>query len=104
MSTILPAEPELTQASAFLPRPGVIAASVAVSVPETVVTNAEIGARLGVDDDWIARRTGIHSRRVADPDERLDTHATESRARRAGPRRHRPAGRRPGDRRHHHLR
>jgi 3-oxoacyl-[acyl-carrier-protein] synthase-3 len=49
-----------------------------VSVPDTVVTNAEIGARLGVDDDWIARRTGIHSRRVARPDERLETHATES--------------------------
>jgi 3-oxoacyl-[acyl-carrier-protein] synthase III len=60
------------------PRPGVVAASVAVSVPETVVTNAEIGDRLGVDDDWIVRRTGIHSRRIAQPDERLETHATNA--------------------------
>jgi 3-oxoacyl-[acyl-carrier-protein] synthase-3 len=58
------------------PRPGVIAASVAVSVPDTVVSNAEIGARLGVDDEWITRRTGIHSRRIAQPGERLETHAT----------------------------
>jgi 3-oxoacyl-[acyl-carrier-protein] synthase-3 len=58
------------------PRPGVLAASVAVSLPETIVSNAEISERLGVADDWIERRTGIRSRRVAQPDERLETHAT----------------------------
>ena len=78
MATTLPFEPQLTRAPQLPARPGVLAASVAVSVPETVVTNAEIGARLGVDDDWIARRTGIHQRRVARPDERLETHAAES--------------------------
>ena len=57
------------------PRPGVLAASVAVSLPETVVSNAEISERLGVADDWIERRTGIQSRRFAQPDERLETHA-----------------------------
>jgi 3-oxoacyl-[acyl-carrier-protein] synthase-3 len=78
MATTLPLESELFAAPAPPPRVGAQAASVAVSVPDTVVTNAEVGARIGVDDDWIARRTGIHSRRVARPDERLETHATES--------------------------
>jgi 3-oxoacyl-[acyl-carrier-protein] synthase-3 len=76
MTSIMPFERELAPAPAMAGRPGVAAASVAVSVPETIVTNAEIGARLGVDDDWIARRTGIHSRRMAQPEERLETHAT----------------------------
>ncbi|MGH2876943.1 MAG: beta-ketoacyl-ACP synthase 3 [Solirubrobacteraceae bacterium] len=57
-------------------RPGAAVASVAVSVPDTVVSSAEVGARLGVDQDWIERRTGIRSRRIAAPDERLETHAT----------------------------
>ena len=76
MSTILPLEQELVPAPMILQRGGAVAASVAVSVPETVVANAEIGARLGVDADWITRRTGIHERRVARPDERLEAHAT----------------------------
>ena len=59
MATTAPFESERAAAPQLAPRPGVLAASVAVSVPETIVTNAEIGARLGVDDDWIARRTGI---------------------------------------------
>ncbi|MFZ0089571.1 MAG: beta-ketoacyl-ACP synthase 3 [Solirubrobacteraceae bacterium] len=75
--SILHAEQEISSPPGLASRRGVLAASVAVSVPETVVTNAEVGARLGVDDDWIVRRTGIRSRRVARPDERLATHATE---------------------------
>jgi 3-oxoacyl-[acyl-carrier-protein] synthase-3 len=55
---------------------------VGVSLPEQVVTSQEIGRRLGVEDDWIVRRTGIHSRRIAGPDERLDHHAAQA-ARRA---------------------
>jgi 3-oxoacyl-[acyl-carrier-protein] synthase-3 len=57
-------------------RVGVAATSVGVSLPEMVVPNATIGARLGVDEDWIVRRTGIRSRRMARPEERLETHAT----------------------------
>ena len=56
--------------------PGVVASSVGVSVPEQVVTSAEIEARLKLVPDWIARRTGIHSRHIAMPHERLQTHAT----------------------------
>jgi len=57
-------------------RVGAAATSVGVSLPDTVVPNATIGARLGVDEDWIVRRTGIRSRRMAEPGERLATHAT----------------------------
>ncbi len=57
-------------------RVGAAATAVGVSLPDTVVPNATIGARLGVDEDWIVRRTGIRSRRMAEPGERLATHAT----------------------------
>jgi 3-oxoacyl-[acyl-carrier-protein] synthase-3 len=40
-------------------------------LPEEVVPNDPIAARIGVDDEWIVRRTGIRSRRRAAPDERL---------------------------------
>ena len=55
--------------------------------PAKVVPNAEIAARLGVSDEWIVRRTGIRARHVAEPSERLSTHATNAGAaalRRAG--------------------
>ncbi|MFD4191810.1 3-oxoacyl-ACP synthase III family protein [Amycolatopsis thermoflava] len=38
-------------------------------LPETVVTSAELGRRIGVDEDWILRKTGIRERRLAAPDE-----------------------------------
>jgi 3-oxoacyl-[acyl-carrier-protein] synthase-3 len=67
--------------------PGAAVASVAVSVPETVVPSAAVAQRLGVSEDWIVRRTGIHTRHMAADDERLSTHATRAAAlalRRAG--------------------
>ncbi len=42
------------------------------------MSNAEIGAQLGVPSDWIVRRTGIHSRRIAGAGERLDAHAARA--------------------------
>lgn len=57
---------------------GAAIASVGVSLPSRVVTNAEIGDRLGVDTAWIERRTGIRARRRAEPGERLATHATRA--------------------------
>ncbi|QRM32340.1 beta-ketoacyl-ACP synthase III [Microvirga sp. VF16] len=38
-------------------------------VPQRVVTNAEIEARLDLEDGWIVRRTGILERRWAAPEE-----------------------------------
>ena len=40
-------------------------------LPEEVVPNDPIAERIGVDDEWIVRRTGIRYRRRAAPDERL---------------------------------
>ncbi len=75
MISALEAEPTTTERLTHHSRRGAEAASVAVSVPENVVSSAEVGARLGVEHDWIVRRTGIHSRRIAHPHERLDAHA-----------------------------
>lgn len=52
-------------------RTGAAIAGLGVAVPETVVANATIAARLGIDESWIVQRTGIHERRVAQPGERL---------------------------------
>jgi 3-oxoacyl-[acyl-carrier-protein] synthase-3 len=78
MSSTLDLHPLTEAPLAPTGRPGVVAASVGISVPDRVVANSEIEARLGVPADWIARRTGIQSRRLAEPGERLQTHATEA--------------------------
>jgi 3-oxoacyl-[acyl-carrier-protein] synthase-3 len=49
--------------------------------PERVVPNAPIAERTGVDDEWIVRRTGIHSRRWATDDETLADMAVTAGAR-----------------------
>lgn len=41
------------------------------ALPDTVVLSATIGAHLGVPEEWIIGRTGIRSRRVIGPEERL---------------------------------
>jgi 3-oxoacyl-[acyl-carrier-protein] synthase-3 len=45
-------------------------------IPPEVVPNGEIAARIGVDDAWIQKRTGIKSRRRALPHEKLADYAT----------------------------
>ena len=49
-----------------------------VAVPPTVVPNAAIAERIGVDERWIVQRTGIHSRRYLGPDERLSDLAADA--------------------------
>jgi 3-oxoacyl-[acyl-carrier-protein] synthase-3 len=53
-------------------------ASVAMCVPDRVVANAEVTERLGIDANWIAKRTGVHERRIAWPEERLSAFAAEA--------------------------
>jgi 3-oxoacyl-[acyl-carrier-protein] synthase III len=69
---------------ALRPEPGAIrgaaVAAVGISLPETSVSSASIGARLGVGEDWIERRTGIRSRRIALPDESVTGHAVRAAA------------------------
>lgn len=38
--------------------------AVAAALPEQVVTNADLAARLGVDERWITKRTGVRERRM----------------------------------------
>ena len=47
-------------------------------LPETVVSNLPIAERLGIEEGWIEKRTGIRSRRHAMPSERLSDLATEA--------------------------
>jgi 3-oxoacyl-[acyl-carrier-protein] synthase-3 len=53
-------------------------ASVAMCVPDRSVANAQITARLGIDEDWIVKRTGVRERRIAWPEERLSAFAAEA--------------------------
>ena len=53
-------------------------ASVAAALPERVVANDAIGARLGVDSDWIQSRTGIVERRHAAPEVTLTDIAADA--------------------------
>jgi 3-oxoacyl-[acyl-carrier-protein] synthase-3 len=45
-------------------------------LPETKVSNLLIAERLGIEESWIVKRTGIRSRRHAMPSERLSDLAT----------------------------
>ena len=51
-------------------------------LPKAVLTSRTIARRLGVDEDWIVKRTGIRSRRCAAPTERTSDLAASA-ARRA---------------------
>ena len=57
---------------------GAVLAGAGMSVPEQVRSNASIAARLGVSEDWIARRTGTNERHVAGPGQRLDQFAARA--------------------------
>jgi 3-oxoacyl-[acyl-carrier-protein] synthase III len=46
-------------------------AGAGMALPDRVVTNEPIAARLGVDDRWIRKRTGVVERRIADPEASL---------------------------------
>ncbi|HYC80453.1 MAG TPA: beta-ketoacyl-ACP synthase 3 [Solirubrobacterales bacterium] len=52
-------------------RAGAEIAGLGIALPAHVETNAPIAARLGIDAEWIAKRTGIEERRIAAPGERL---------------------------------
>ena len=46
-------------------------ASVAMAMPEHVVSNATVAERAGVTEQWIVHRTGVHERRQVSEGERL---------------------------------
>ena len=43
---------------------GIAVSSCGISVPDKVLTNADLAARLDTNDDWITERTGIRERHV----------------------------------------
>ncbi|MEA2363877.1 MAG: 3-oxoacyl-[acyl-carrier-protein] synthase [Thermoleophilaceae bacterium] len=55
---------------------GATIASVAMAVPDNVVTNATVAEGAGVTEQWIVHRTGVHERRHVAGGERLQDLAT----------------------------
>jgi 3-oxoacyl-[acyl-carrier-protein] synthase III len=53
----------------MIPRPFAEVASVGVSVPPGVLTNADLSRMLDTSDEWIVERTGIRERHIARPEE-----------------------------------
>ncbi len=48
------------------------------ALPERIVTNADLEARLDTSDEWIVRRTGIRERRIIDPQATLANLAADA--------------------------
>jgi 3-oxoacyl-[acyl-carrier-protein] synthase III len=46
------------------PRLGIRLAGTGMAVPDTVLTNADLAARVETSDEWIMQRTGIRERRI----------------------------------------
>jgi 3-oxoacyl-[acyl-carrier-protein] synthase-3 len=57
---------------------GAAVGSAALAVPPTVIPNAPIAQRLGVEEEWIEVRTGIRQRHVLADGERLSDLAAEA--------------------------
>ncbi len=53
-------------------------AGLGAALPQRVVANAEIAARVGVSPEWIERRTGIRERRYAAPGQRVSELASSA--------------------------
>ncbi|MGC1165198.1 MAG: hypothetical protein WA862_03740, partial [Solirubrobacterales bacterium] len=65
-------------AAAARRRGGSEIAGLGIALPETVVGNAPIAARLGIEEEWIVRRTGVHERRRATPGVPLAAYAAQA--------------------------
>jgi 3-oxoacyl-[acyl-carrier-protein] synthase III len=74
-NTIAVADPPAPARTSRRTAVGAAIAGLGVSLPANVVPNDVIAAHLGLAEGWIERRTGIRERRIADPGERLATHA-----------------------------
>jgi len=53
-------------------------AALGVSIPERVLTNAELAGIIDTSDEWISSRTGIRERRVCRPDQATSDLAVEA--------------------------
>jgi 3-oxoacyl-[acyl-carrier-protein] synthase III len=82
MSNPLLAEAPIDITGRFAPARTARIVGLGHKLPDHVVPNGPIAERIGVDSDWITRRTGIRERRYAAADERTSDLATAA-ARRA---------------------
>jgi 3-oxoacyl-[acyl-carrier-protein] synthase III len=57
---------------------GAAISGVAMAVPTRMVSNQEIAARLGVEEQWITKRTGTSERPWAEPGERMSEFAAQA--------------------------
>jgi 3-oxoacyl-[acyl-carrier-protein] synthase-3 len=57
---------------------GAAITGVGMAVPERMVSNAELAERLGIDEDWIVKRTGTGLRPWAAPGDRLNEFAARA--------------------------
>ncbi len=53
-------------------------AALGVSIPERVLTNAELAGTIDTSDEWISSRTGIRERRICRPDQATSDLAIEA--------------------------
>ena len=58
-------------AAPALVRSGASMVGVGTALPATIVPNSVLAEQLGIDAEWILKRTGIEERRSAQPGERL---------------------------------
>jgi 3-oxoacyl-[acyl-carrier-protein] synthase III len=64
--------------------PGITVRSCGISVPDKIVTNDDLSARLDTSDEWISERTGIRERRVGGTTSGLAIEAGRQALERAG--------------------
>jgi 3-oxoacyl-[acyl-carrier-protein] synthase III len=60
------------------PAAGAAIAAVGMAVPDRLVANAEIAELIGVEESWIAKRTGTRERPWAAPGERMTSFAAKA--------------------------
>ncbi len=64
----LPSAPPLPRSTSFPPLQNAGIIGLGFCVPDRVVTNDELAQTVDTNDEWIAARTGIRQRRIADAD------------------------------------
>jgi 3-oxoacyl-[acyl-carrier-protein] synthase-3 len=82
MTTLIPSDPrvdaEAVAAGPAIPSRSAHVLGCGTALPGSVVSSAAIAERLGLAEEWIIARTGIRSRHVIGPNERLSDLAAEA--------------------------
>jgi 3-oxoacyl-[acyl-carrier-protein] synthase-3 len=78
VSIAQPAESRTDLGDDQSPRPGAAIVGIGIAVPDRRIPNREIAARIGVEEAWIAKRTGTRERPWAEPGERMSEFAARA--------------------------